>query len=302
MSRFVNSKSRGSWSILGAATLWGTTGVSTQAIYHFSSTNAISVAFMRMAIGALVLLLLCWRLLGRRMWQAKGRDILLMIFLGVMQAIFQFSYLAAIAYCGVTIATLIALCVAPVIVVFYSAFFLRERVTLKIIIALACALGGTVLLTGAPAGPQQTERVLIGVLLSVVCAAAYAAVILGGRALSNRYHPLQVNAASFGLGALILLACSLTTQLVVSYPATSWLLLVYMGCIPTALAYMLFQTGMRSTPATLTSILTLAEPLTAAILAWALFGERLSPLGILGALLLLGTIFLLARGEKISAE
>lgn len=298
MSRLLKSGSRGSWAILAAGTLWGTTGVSTQAIYHFSPTNALSVAFMRMAIGALVLLLFCWRLLGRRMWQVKGRDALLMIFLGVMQAIFQFSYLAAIPYCGVTIATLIALCVAPVIVVFFSAFFLRERVTLKIIIALACALGGTVLLTGAPAGPQQTDRVLIGVVLSVICAASYAGVILGGRALSNRYHPLQVNAASFGLGALILFACSLSTQLVWSYPTTSWLLLVYMGCIPTALAYVLFQTGMRSTPATLTSILTLAEPLTAAILAWVLFGERLSPLGILGALLLLGTIFLLARGEK----
>jgi DME family drug/metabolite transporter len=70
-----------------------------------------------------------------------------------------------------------------------------------------------------------------------------------------------------------------------------------MGCIPTALAYVLFQSGMRSTPATLTSILTLCEPLTAAVLAWLLFGERLSPLGIVGALLLLGTILLLARGE-----
>ena len=38
------------------------------------------------------------------------------------------------------------------------------------------------------------------------------------------------------------------------------LLLLYLGCIPTALAYVLFQAGMRSTPATLTSILTLAEP------------------------------------------
>ena len=75
-----------------------------------------------------------------------------------------------------------------------------------------------------------------------------------------------------------------------------------MGCIPTALAYVLFQAGMRSTPATLTSILTLAEPLTAAILAWLIFGERLSPLGILGALLLLCTIFLLARGENKQAD
>jgi drug/metabolite transporter, DME family len=298
MARSLTSARRGVWSIVGAATLWGTTGVSTQAIYNASTTNPLSVAFLRMAIGALVLVLLCWRLLGRRMWHVKRRDALLMAFLAAMQAVFQFTYLAAIPYCGVTIATLIALCIAPVIVVFFSALFLREQITLKLIVALVCALGGTVLLTSTPTAPRYAGHLLTGVLLSLVCASAYAAIILGGRSLSKDYHPLQVNAASFGGGALLLLACSLTTHLVFSYPPESWLLLLYLGCIPTALAYVLFQGGMRSTPATLTSILTLAEPLTAAILAWLLFGERLSLLGILGAILLLGTIFLLARGES----
>jgi DME family drug/metabolite transporter len=116
--------------------------------------------------------------------------------------------------------------------------------------------------------------------------------------LSSRCHPLQVNAASFGSGSLILLGCSLVTPLVFKYPAEGWLLLLYMGCIPTALAYVLFQVGIRSTPATLTSILTFCEPLTAAILAWLLFGERLSLFGIVGALLLLGTIGLLALAES----
>lgn len=301
MSHVLTTARKGAWSIVGAAMLWGTTGVSTQAIYHFSQTNALSVAFFRLAIGALILFLLCWRVLGRRMWQATRRDALFMLFLGVMQAVFQYSYLAAIPYCGVTIATLIALCVAPVIVVLFSVLFLHERVTLTTITALACALGGTILLIGTPTGVQQTNRMITGILLSLLCAGAYAAVVLGGRALSNRYHPLQVNTATFGIGALSLLVCSLPTHLVFNYPTESWLLLAYMGCIPTALAYLLFQAGMRSTPATLTSILTLVEPLTAAILAWLLVGERLSPSGILGAFLLLGTIFLLAGGKKVSA-
>jgi DME family drug/metabolite transporter len=250
-----------------------------------------------MGIGALVLLLLCWYSLRRRMWQIKRRDALLMAFLGGMQAIFQYTYLAAIPLCGITIATLIALCVAPVIVVIYSAIFLRERVTVLIGTALFCALLGTVLLTITPSDAHYAN-VLGGALLSLVCATCYAAVILGGRALSGRYHPLQVNAASFGLGALLLLCCSCTSfaaHIVLAYQLNAWLLLIYLGCIPTALAYVLFQGGMRSTPATLTSILTLAEPLTAAILAWLLFGEQLSLAGILGAVLLLGTIFLLAK-------
>ncbi len=291
------STRRGFWSILAAAMLWGTTGVATQAIYSFSVTNALSLAFLRMAIGAIVLLLLCTHLLGWRVWRVKRCDALLMAFLGIMQALFQFTYLAAIPYCGVTIATLIALCIAPVVVVLYSALFSRERITLKVLIALLCALSGTFLLTSMPTGAQYARHLLAGVLLSLICAISYAAVLLGGRALSKSYHPLQVNAAAFGGGALLLFACSLTTPLVFRYPGQSWLLLLYLGCIPTALAYVLFQAGMRSISATLVSILTLAEPLTAAILACLLFGERLSLLGILGVLLLFGTIFLVARGE-----
>lgn len=298
MSRALHSSQCGVWSIVGAGALWGTTGVASRALYNFSSTNALSLAFLRLALAALILLLLCWRMLGSQMWRIQGRDALLMLGMGGMQAIFQYCYLAAIPACGVTIATLIALCVAPVIVVFLAALFLRERLTPKILLALLCALGGTALLTGAPANPTGFNNLFLGVLLSLASAGGYAGVILSGRALSGRYHSLQINSISFATGALLLLLCSPFTRLVLNYPARSWLLLLYLGCIPTALAYMLFQAGMRSTPATLTSILTLSEPLTATLLAWILFGERLSLPGIVGALLLLYTIFLLARGKS----
>lgn len=302
MSASSTSSRRGLWSIAIAGTLWGTTGVATQAIYNLSQTNALTVAFLRLGIGALVLLFLCLFLLGKRMWSVKKRDALLMFFMGIMQAVFQFSYLAALPLCGITIATLIALCVAPVLVVLFSTFFLRERITAKILLALICALLGTILLIGTPSSGETPSGLLYGSLLALLSAAGYAGTILGGRALSGRYHPLQVNTASFSIGALALLFCSLTTHLAFSYPVNGWLLLLYLGCIPTALAYVLFQAGMRSTSATLTSILTLCEPLTAAILAWILFGEYLNILGVLGALLLAGTIFLLAQSQSTVQE
>ncbi|HLW03358.1 MAG TPA: EamA family transporter [Ktedonobacterales bacterium] len=298
MDRASLSSRRGLWFIMGAATLWGTTGVVTQAVYDLRPTNALSITFLRLGIAALVLLLLCWRRLGRRLWQVKRRDALLMLCMGAMQATSQYCYFAAIANSGVTIATMVTICLAPVMVVLLAALFLREQVTGRILLALLGALVGTALLTGAPSGQRPFGSLLVGVLLSLISAATYAMVILLARVLSGRYHSLQVNVASFASGALLLLGCSLlTTPLVLSYPAVGWLLLFYMGVVPTALAYMLFQVGLRSTPATLTSILTFCEPLTAAILAWLLFGERLSLLGLLGAALLLGTMLLLALAQ-----
>ena len=67
-------------------------------------------------------------------------------------------------------------------------------------------------------------------------------------------------------------------------------MLLYLGCVPTALGYGFFQVGIRSMSATVASIVTMCEPLTAAILAWILFREELGPLGLLGAGFLLGAM------------
>jgi DME family drug/metabolite transporter len=53
---------------------------------------------------------------------------------------------------------------------------------------------------------------------------------------------------------------------------------------------------MRTITATVASIVTLLEPLTATVLAWVLFGERLGPGGAPGILLLFGALALLYRG------
>ena len=74
-------------------------------------------------------------------------------------------------------------------------------------------------------------------------------------------------------------------------------MIVYIGLGPTALGYGLFLGGMRSTSAPVAGVLVLLEPLTAMLLAWALFGERMGFVGVIGAVLLLGVIGLLSMRE-----
>ena len=71
---------------------------------------------------------------------------------------------------------------------------------------------------------------------------------------------------------------------------------------PTALAFVVFLAGMEHTTATVASIITLLEPLTATVLTWLLFDEQLGLLGLLGAALLLGAIWLLYLGETERAR
>lgn len=288
--------------IVCASIAWSTVGIANQAIYAHSAANALSLAFFRLAFGAPLFILAGWRLLGPRLFRIKRRDLFLMLLMGGLQALYQASYSAAIAYAGVTVSTLIAICAAPVIVALFSTMITREHLTLATLIALVGALSGTILLVVARANyghPGSGNVSLSGVAFAFLSACGYAGFILCGRRLSGDYHSLQVNAVAFGAGALLLLFASVFTHLVIVYPLWGWFLLLYLGCVPTGLAFALFQLGMRSLSATVVSIITMLEPLMAAVLAWIFFQEQLTPLGLLGAALLLGSMVMILLAPKM---
>jgi DME family drug/metabolite transporter len=293
-----HNSNRGVWQILLAAIFWGTVGITTQALYNLSSTNPLSIGFFRLGIGALILLAVCWRLLGRRIVKIKPRDALLMFLMGLMLAAYQACYFTAITYSGVAVASLVTICTTPVIVALVSITLARERITRTVGVALISALCGTVLLVFARSGAGILHASIIGILFALAAACGYASQILGGRLLTHHYHPLHINAVTFATGTVTLLILALSTRFVLSYPLQGWLLLLYLGSVPTAISYALFLIGMRTTSATITSIVTLVEPLTASLLAWLLFGEQLGPLGLLGGLLLVGAILLLMRKPR----
>jgi drug/metabolite transporter, DME family len=229
---------------------------------------------------------------------ARGH-LAVMLLIGLMLALYQLCYFGAIPLVGVAVATLVTLCTAPVLVALLSAGLLRERLSGRLLLALGCALAGTGLLVDlSSAGGARPDLAANGVLLALGSALGYAVVTMCSRFLAPKYHPLQPVTIGFGVGAIVLLPVAGVAGLGLSYPAAGWLLLVYLGVVPSALAYALFIQGMRQTTATAASIVTLLEPLTAAGLAWLLFGERLGPLGLAGAALLLAAVALLSTGQE----
>jgi DME family drug/metabolite transporter len=285
--------------IVLSAVLWGTVGVAVKAIYGLSDTNPLSIGFLRLAISVPALFIAGRLVLGERMFRVARRDGALMLLLGVTIALYQVCYFGAIARVGVAIAVLVTLCTAPVIVALLSLWLFREKLTSKLMLALAFALLGTVLLVGIqPNSAGGQANTATGVLLALLSAFGYAVVTLCSRLIAGRYHPLQSLTIGFGTGALILLPFALLNGFVLSYPVSGWVLLLFLGLVPTVLAYVLFLEGIRHTTATAASITTLLEPLTSTLLAWLFFKEQLGVFGLLGAMLLLGAIVLLFRNAS----
>jgi drug/metabolite transporter, DME family len=102
-------KTPGVWHFMLAAALWGTVGVTTQALYHLTATTAFSIGFFRLAFATPVLALGCFGLMGRRMFRVAWRDLAVIALLGLMLALYQVCYFEAIALVGVAVATLVIL-------------------------------------------------------------------------------------------------------------------------------------------------------------------------------------------------
>jgi drug/metabolite transporter, DME family len=79
-------------------------------------------------------------------------------------------------------------------------------------------------------------------------------------------------------------------------------LLIALGAGPTAVAYTLFFRGLRTAAASTAALLALLEPLTGAILAALILGQRLTATGIAGAAILVAAVIVTVRGANGAPE
>jgi len=276
-----------------ASSLWGTAAVVIKELYRTTDIDPFAVAFFRLALALPLVAAACGRSLGRPAFKVRGRELSLMMLVGVVLAQYHVCYFAAISFVGVAMASLVTLCSAPILVAIISAILLREKPTSRVLWALALAILGTVCLIGAPETPASWRHTLAGIALSLGSAIGYAAVTLMSRALYARHHPLQTTTFAFAVAVLIIFPLSCCTGISFRYPPRAWMLLLYIGTVSTALAYIMFFVGLQYITATIAAILTMAEPLTATILAWQIFGESLGLVGWIGGGLLMGAIVVL---------
>lgn len=285
---------RGMLMVMAAAALWGTGGIAGQYLYDSSDVEPITVGFYRLAVAACVLTI--FRLAfskSRERLSPSGGGLLRIFAVGAGLAAFQACFFVAVRAVGVSVATLVTLGLAPVLVTLGAAVFFGERAGGRVLVALAAALSGLALLVGQPSGSGAGSGMLLGTAFAVGSALGYAVVTLVSRTLAARVDPFRLTLFGFAVGAAVLLPLAANAGLAVEATPASLGVFLYLGVVPTAVAYGLFFAGLRTTRPSVASILTLVEPLTASVLAAIIFGERLGAAGLAGGALLLSAVVVL---------
>lgn len=271
--------------VVAGATLWGTGGLAGSALAGEGLPLA-TVAAYRLGVGGgalLLVLTLAGRLRGPRPTGTVVRRVLVT---AVLAAAYQTAYFVAVGRSSVSLATLVALGAAPVLVAAATAVLARRLPSRRTVTALLLAVAGLVLLVGL-AGAGVGADPAGGALLALGAAAAFAALTMVNRTGVPGLDPVLLTALGFSAGGLLLVPVALLGGGAVGpATATGWWLVLYLGVVPTALAYAAYFTGLRAVPATTASLVALLEPLTAALLAAVLLGERLGAAGAVGGLLL----------------
>lgn len=272
------SKSRARLLVLMAGILWGTTGTA----QAFAPENAtpIVIAALRMLVGGTTLFLVAQ---FRGAFKTKFElDKKLLLITSISVALFQLFFFSGVSKTGIAFGTVLAIGSAPI---FSGAmeYFTGEKLSGKWILGTLLSIVGCVLLF---AGQGFININIFGSILSLGAGLSYAVYVKASQGLYQNTRRDAVNGIVFLISALILSPILLTNDLSWVVSTRGTMVVLHLGVVATALAYTLFSSGLVSISTPNAVTLTLAEPLTAAILGVVIFNEVLTRVSTFGILLL----------------
>lgn len=274
--------STGTVLVVGAAMLWASIGLQAQPLLD-RGVEPATIAFGRALVGGVLFLAQ-----ARGRWPSQGRPTL--VGFGVVGVgVFYLALPAAIDAGGVSLAWLL-LYTAPAWVALGAPFLLGERLDRRTGALVAVTVVGVALVAlGGGEGVVASPGALgWGLLAGLSYASWYFATQRAGTG------PVATGAVALPVGALVLAPFA-------RWPGgdpTTWLLLASLGVCSTWLPALAWYRGIRHLPAARAAVLATIEPVAAMALAWVLLGERLAPVAVGGAVLVVAAALAAARGGR----
>jgi drug/metabolite transporter (DMT)-like permease len=187
----------------------------------------------------------------------------------------------------------------PIIVIIIGVLLRRETVSLVSWIGILISMAGVIMTAiGGSAGLTLN----FGTILILGAALSSAIQTLINKALTKRYHALDVTTWAIWIGTLGLLPFSHDLPEAWGRLSTNGLLhLVFLGVVPAALCYTLFAWVLTRVPIATAMSAVYAIPVFSLVFGWSMLGEQPTTLTLIGgAVTIVGVAWvqLLTRKEK----
>lgn len=291
MSSALNAKT-GFGFVVIASVLFGTTGTAQQ--FVSLDVSGLYIGAARQVVGGVALLLLVLLMGQRAIWPLFVSRAGLFAAAGTL--IYQLTFFVGIQTNGISVGTVVALGSAPVFTAVLSKFALKEQIkNFQILIFVIVAIGIWLLLVGFDGHLELSWSILT----SLAAGVGYAMYTVNAKLMVSKgvdsTTALAIAFAGAAPAAALILILGQWQWLLAG---SALLLVLYLGLLPTALAYFFFGKGLAVLPAATVATITLLEPAVATLLAVVIIGESLQVVEILGIGLVILGLLLLARFEN----
>ena len=239
-----------------------------------------SIALGRLSVGVLALGIVVWRTGWR---PVARRDMTLIVASGVAWfAIYNLALNEAERHVDAGTAAMLTN-IGPIFIAVFAAVFLGEKLPPRLLVGIAIAFGGAVLIGVATSSGEAAEGSLLGIFLCVLAALLYGMGVTFQKPALRNVSPLQVTWIACLTGWLICLVFTPTLVRELQTADTTrigWL--VYLGLFPTSLGFLTWTYALSRTAAGRLGATTYLVPPVAIVISWLLLGEIPPALAIVG--------------------
>ena len=253
--------------------------------------SPVNLTIMRLLVVCIVFLILLI-VKPNKFSKIQKKDIIpifLVGFLGIILYHFGLNY--GEQYISASAASVI-IATIPIFVVILAAIFLKEKITLKIVLGVLLSLVGVVVIStvGKSDGLFKIKYIsgALAVLLAAVLGAGYT---VAGKKMLQRYSALSLTVYVCLLGSLGLIPfiSSSLFEEVAAMSLTGWSVVIFLGVFPTVIGYVLWYVALEIKSASEISVYLYFVPVLSTIISYILFRDEITWLFVFGgALVILG--------------
>ena len=207
----------------------------------------------------------------------------------------QLSYYLTIARINIAVALLVQY-LGLVAVTAFERYQRQQAVPAQVWGALAMVLVGAFFAVGAYQ-PALLRVNLPGVMLGLVAAAFFAFYVLRASTLTRRLNTWTLLVYGFGAGSIMWAVFDLASGTALPRDWHIWVVMALVGLIGTLAAHGLFVWALRTIRPSSAGIVSTAEPVFAGLIAFLVLGDRLQPLQVFGAAVIVAGIIIVQAGS-----
>jgi drug/metabolite transporter (DMT)-like permease len=266
---------------------------------------SLAIAAWRMTLAAIILSgIVAGNPHARRKIAACSKaDYALALAAGIFLALHFASWIASLGYTSVASSTALVT-TNPVWIALASWLLFREKLGSWLIVGIAAAVGGSMLIFWSDARSAAGiagSNPLLGNSLALIGSLTVCGYLLIGRRLRRTMSLLPYIFLVYSAAALVLVVtAAVSGTALFGYTTLAWVCLAGLALGPQLLGHSGINWSLKHIPATFIAIAILGEPVSAALMAWAIFGEGFATLQLAGFALLLAGIYIASRDRSSS--